>query len=71
VRKESEALKKHYDWQGKIEVTSRSPVNTKEDLTLAYTPGVADASRKIVEDPEAAYQLTRKNNRIIFDSETP
>jgi len=64
VNQKSEALKKHYDWQGKIEVTSRSPVNTKEDLALAYTPGVADASRKIVEYPEAAYQLTRKNNMV-------
>jgi len=61
---ESEALRKHYEWQGKIEVTSRSPVNSKEDLALAYTPGVADASNKIVENPEEAYKLTRKNNLV-------
>jgi len=64
VNQESKALKKHYDWQGKIEVTSRSPVSSKEDLALAYTPGVADASRKIAEDPKEAYQLTRKNNMV-------
>jgi len=64
VTEESEALKKHYEWQGKIEVTSRSPVNSKEDLALAYTPGVAEASRKIAENPEEAYNLTRKNNMV-------
>jgi len=64
VTEESEALKKHYEWQGKIEVTSRSPVISKEDLALAYTPGVADASRKIAEKREEAYNLTRKNNMV-------
>lgn len=64
MEQESEALKKHYEWQGKIEVISRSPVNSKEDLALAYTPGVADACMKIVEDPEEAYKLTRKNNLV-------
>lgn len=62
--KESEALKKHYEWQGKIEVVSRSPINNKEDLGLAYTPGVADACLKIAEDPEEAYKLTRKNHLV-------
>jgi malate dehydrogenase (oxaloacetate-decarboxylating) len=61
---ESEALKKHYEWQGKIEVVSRTPVTSREDLALAYTPGVADACMKIVEDPEEAYKLTRKNNLV-------
>lgn len=64
MTEESEALKKHYEWQGKIEVTSRSPVISKEDLALAYTPGVADASRKIAEKREEAYNLTRKNNMV-------
>lgn len=62
--KESEALKKHYEWQGKIEVVSRSPIHNKEDLGLAYTPGVADACLKIAEDPEEAYKLTRKNHLV-------
>ena len=45
-----QALKQHYDWQGKIEVTSRATAKTKEDLSIAYTPGVAEpclAIRKI------------------------
>ena len=46
-----ESLKKHYDWQGKIEVISRAPINTREDLSLAYTPGVAEACLKIKDDP--------------------
>lgn len=61
---QSEALKKHYMWNGKIEVVSRAPVLTREDLALAYTPGVADACLKIAEDPEEAYYLTRKNNLV-------
>lgn len=61
---QSEALKKHYEWQGKIEVISRATVNNREDLALAYTPGVADACLKIADDPEEAYALTRKNNLV-------
>ena len=37
-----ESLKKHYEWGGKIEVISRAPINTREDLSLAYTPGVEE-----------------------------
>lgn len=61
---QSEALKKHYEWQGKIEVISRATVKNREDLALAYTPGVADACLKIAEDPEEVYALTRKNNLV-------
>lgn len=61
---QSEALKKHYEWQGKIEVISRATVKNREDLAIAYTPGVADACLKIEEDPEEAYALTRKNNLV-------
>ena len=42
-----ESLKKHYEWKGKIEVIARCPVRTREDLALAYTPGVAEACRKM------------------------
>ena len=42
-----ESLKKHYEWQGKIEITARSKVRNKEDLSLAYTPGVAQACLEI------------------------
>ena len=61
---ESEALKKHYEWNGKIEVVSRVKLETKADLALAYTPGVADACMKIADDPNEAYRLTRKNNLV-------
>lgn len=61
---QSEALKKHYEWNGKIEVVSRAPITSREDLALAYTPGVADACLKIAENPEEAYNLTRKNNLV-------
>ncbi len=62
IKKES--LKKHYEWNGKIEVISRAPINTKEDLSLAYTPGVAEACLVIKDDPEKSYELTRKNNLV-------
>lgn len=60
----SKALEKHYEWQGKIEVTSRASVRNREDLALAYTPGVADACMEIAKNPEEAYDLTRKNNLV-------
>src|SRR5690625_4944207 len=64
IKEKSEALKKHYEWNGKIEVVSRAPVTSREDLALAYTPGVADACMAIVENPEEAYRVTRKNNLV-------
>ena len=64
TQEKSEALKKHYEWNGKIEVISRAPVTSREDLALAYTPGVADACMAIVENPEEAYRVTRKNNLV-------
>lgn len=59
-----EALKKHYEWQGKIEVVSRAPINTREDLSLAYTPGVAEPCLRIQKDPELSYSLTRRSNLV-------
>ena len=59
-----EALKKHYDWQGKIEVISRAPINTREDLSLAYTPGVAEPCLQIQKDPDLSYSLTRRSNLV-------
>ena len=59
-----EALKKHYEWQGKIEVISRAPINTREDLSLAYTPGVAQACLEIQKDPSLSYKLTRRKNLV-------
>lgn len=59
-----EALKKHYEWQGKIEVISRAPIETREDLSLAYTPGVAQACLAIQENPDLSYSLTRRKNLV-------
>ena len=59
-----EALKKHYEWQGKIEVISRAPIETREDLSLAYTPGVAQACLEIKDNPELSYSLTRRKNLV-------
>ena len=62
IRKES--LKKHYEWKGKIEVISRVPVNTREDLSLAYTPGVAEACLEIQKSPDKSFTLTRRGNLV-------
>ena len=59
-----ESLKKHYEWQGKIEVVSRAEINTREDLSLAYTPGVAQACLEIQKDPSLSYKLTRRKNLV-------
>lgn len=58
----SESLKLHRAWKGKIEVNSRVPVNKTEDLSLAYTPGVAEACRVIQKDTSESYNLTRRGN---------
>lgn len=57
-----ESLKKHSEWKGKIEVISRVPVSTKEDLALAYTPGVAQPCLEIQKDLGKSYELTRRHN---------
>ncbi len=59
-----EALKKHYEWAGKIEMTSRTKVKSKEDLSLAYTPGVAEPCLVIKDDVSKSYELTRRWNTI-------
>ncbi len=62
IRKES--LKKHYEWNGKIEVVTRCPIETREDMSLAYTPGVAEACLEIEKDVNKSFQLTRRNNLV-------
>ncbi len=57
-----ESLKLHEQWKGKIEVISRVPVGTKEDLSLAYTPGVAQPCLEIQKDIDKSYELTRRHN---------
>ncbi|MGF2941344.1 NAD(P)-dependent malic enzyme [Enterococcus xiangfangensis] len=59
-----EALSAHKQWRGKIEVTSKVSVLSKEDLSLAYTPGVAEPCRKIAEDKTRAYDYTWKGNSV-------
>ena len=59
-----ESLKKHYEWQGKIEVVSRTPVADSKALSLAYTPGVAEPCLKIKEDINKSYELTRRSNLV-------
>jgi len=60
----SEALKKHYEWGGKLEVTARARVQDRESLSLAYTPGVAEPCLEIQRDIEKSYQLTRRHNLV-------
>ena len=62
IRKES--LKKHYEWNGKIQVVTRCPIETREDMSLAYTPGVAEACLEIEKDVNKSFQLTRRNNLV-------
>ena len=59
-----EALRLHKEWQGKIEVISRVKVETKEDLSLAYTPGVAQPCLEIQKDPDLSFSLTRRHNLV-------
>jgi malate dehydrogenase (oxaloacetate-decarboxylating) len=59
---EEESLKLHYKWKGKIEIGVVCPLKTKEDLTLAYTPGVARPCLEIQKNPEKSYELTRRWN---------
>jgi malate dehydrogenase (oxaloacetate-decarboxylating) len=58
------ALQLHKEWKGKLEITSKSPVKTREDLSMAYTPGVAEPCKAIYEDQNASYQYTMKANTI-------
>ncbi len=59
-----ESLKKHYEWGGKIEVISRVEINDRNDLSLAYTPGVAEPCLAIRDDINKSYELTRRSNLV-------
>ena len=59
-----ESLKKHYEWKGKIEVNARVEVKSREDLSLAYTPGVAQPCLEIQKDESKSYDLTRRWNTV-------
>ena len=59
-----ESLNLHYQWKGKIEVICRAPLETKDDLSLAYTPGVAQPCLEIQKDIDKSYELTRRSNLV-------
>lgn len=63
------ALKMHEEWHGKIETCTKSHVNSREDLAIAYTPGVAEPCKVIAKDPEAAYTYTMKSNTVAVVSD--
>lgn len=58
------ALQKHKEWKGKIEIVSRTSINSKDELSHAYTPGVAKPCLEIAENPELSYELTRRHNLV-------
>lgn len=63
------ALILHEKWRGKLETVSKTPVKTREDLSLAYTPGVAEPCKVIAKDKEAAYTYTWKSNTVAVVSD--
>ena len=63
------ALKLHEEWNGKLETVSKTPVKSREDLALAYTPGVAEPCKVIAKDKEAAYKYTMKANTVAVVSD--
>lgn len=63
------ALMLHEKWRGKLETVSKTPVKTREDLSLAYTPGVAEPCKVIAKDREAAYTYTWKSNTVAVVSD--
>ncbi len=66
---DEKAIFLHKQWHGKIETTSKAPVKNREDLSIAYTPGVAAPCRIIAEDPDAAYTYTLKANTVAVVSD--
>lgn len=66
---QEQALALHREWNGKLETVSKTPVNSREALSLAYTPGVAEPCKVIAKDKEAAYQYTMKANTVAVVSD--
>ena len=64
MEEKSEAIRKHIEWQGKIEVIARAPVGTKEELAIAYTPGVAEPCLEISQNVDLSYLYTRRHNLV-------
>ena len=59
-----ESLRLHYAWKGKLEITPRAAVDSKDALSLAYTPGVAQPCLEIQKNPHKSYELTRRWNTV-------
>ncbi len=66
---QEKAIFLHKEWQGKLETTAKSPVKTREDLSIAYTPGVAEPCKLIAQNPDAAYTYTMKANTVAVISD--
>ena len=66
---QEKALEMHREWNGKLETTAKAHVNSREDLSIAYTPGVAEPCKVIAKDPEAAYTYTMKANTVAVVSD--
>lgn len=66
---QEKALKMHREWNGKLETTAKAHVNSREDLSIAYTPGVAEPCKVIAKDKEAAYTYTMKANTVAVVSD--
>ena len=64
MEEKSEAIRKHIEWQGKIEVIARAPVSSKKELAIAYTPGVAEPCLEISENVDLSYLYTRRHNLV-------
>ncbi|WP_324825929.1 NAD(P)-dependent malic enzyme [Sinanaerobacter sp. ZZT-01] len=64
MTQKSVALEKHLEWKGKLEIIARAPINTREELAIAYTPGVAEPCLEIARDESLAYDYTRKGNLV-------
>ena len=69
MTKNEQALKRHEEWNGKLETTAKCAVKSREDLALAYTPGVAEPCKVIAADPDAAYRYTIKANTVAVVSD--
>ena len=65
----NKALMMHKTWNGKLEILSKAPVKSREDLAVAYTPGVAEPCKVIAQDKEAAYTYTMKANTVAVVSD--
>lgn len=69
MKEQNIALSMHEKWNGKLETTAKTPVSSREDLAICYTPGVAEPCKVIAENPEAAYTYTMKSNTVAVVSD--